>query len=135
MIGATLLGAVLALGTPPGPATPTEARQDVPLGRGVGELSDVVEVTVVNVDVIATDRNGRPAEDLSRQNFRVFDDGQPVQLSYFSRGGGSDASDPELVREPLSIAFFFDNTHLTVASRSAVMDQIKDFARGQLETR
>ncbi len=139
MIGATLLGAVLALGTPAGPATPTEARQtenlpEGPLGRGVGELSDVVEVTVVNVDVIATDRNGRPAEDLSRQNFRVFDDGQPVQLSYFSRGGGSDAADPELVREPLSIAFFFDNTHLTVASRSAVMDQIKDFARGQLET-
>ena len=139
MIAATLLGAVLALGAPPGPATAAEAAQaetprEGPLGRGVGELSDVVEVTVVNVDVIATDRNGRPADDLSRQNFRVFDDGEPVKLSYFSRGGAADVSDPELVREPLSIAFFFDNTHLSVASRSAVMDQIKDFARGQLET-
>ncbi|MYJ24891.1 MAG: VWA domain-containing protein, partial [Holophagales bacterium] len=133
MIGAILLGAVLALGTPPGPTMAAEAGQEVPLGRGVGELSDVVEVTVVNVDVVATDRNGRPADDLSRQNFRVFDNGAPVELSYFSRGGGGGDPDPELVHEPLSIAFFFDNTHLSVASRSAVMDQIKDFARGQLE--
>ena len=135
IIGATLLGTFLALGTPPGPATAADARQDVPLGRGVGELTDVVEVTVVNVDVVATDRNGLPADGLSRENFRVFDNGAPVELDYFSRGdaGAPDADDPELVREPLSIAFFFDNTHLTVASRSAVMDQIKDFARGQLE--
>ena len=132
MIGAILLGTVLALGTPPGPATSAEAGQEAPLGRGLGELSDVVEVTVVNVDVVATDRSGRPADDLSRQNFRVFDNGAPVELSYFSRGGAGDA-DPELVHEPLSITFFFDNTHLSVASRSAVMDQIKDFARGQLE--
>ncbi|MYA07568.1 MAG: VWA domain-containing protein [Holophagales bacterium] len=133
MIGATLLGAVLALGTPPAPATVAEAGQEAPLGRGVGELSDVVEVTVVNVDVVATDRNGRPADELSRQNFRVFDNGAPVELSYFSRGGGAGDADPDLLHEPLSIAFFFDNTHLSVASRSAVMDQIKDFARGQLE--
>ncbi len=134
MIGATLLGAVLALGAPPGPATAAEAvGQETPLGRGVGELSDVVEVTVVTVDVVATDRGGRPADGLSRRNFRVFDNGAPVELSYFSRGGAGDG-DPELVHEPLSIAFFFDNTHLSVASRSAVMDQIKDFARGQMET-
>ena len=137
-IVATLLGAVLTLGAPPGPATAAEAGQaetgrEGPLGRGVGELSDIVEVTVVNVDVVATDRSGRPADDLSRQNFRVFDDGEQVELSYFSRGGGAGGADPGLLREPLSIAFFFDNTHLTVASRSAVMDQIKDFARGQLE--
>ncbi len=151
VIGALLLGAVLALGgtsaadqgreqAPLRLGEPTAAtaaaRQEapVPVGRGVGDLSDIVEVTVVNVDVIATDRNGRPADDLGRQNFRVFDDGEPVQLSYFSRGGLAGDGGPDLVREPLSIAFFFDNAHLSIASRSAVIDRIKNFARGQMES-
>ena len=134
MIGATLLGLLLVLGTQPEAAATTEALQEAPLGRGVGDLSDVVEVTVVNIDVIATDRNGRPAPDLTRQNFRVFDDQEQVEIEYFGQGSrGAEPSTPNLLREPLSIAFFFDNTHLSVASRSAVLDQIKAFARGQLE--
>ena len=134
MIGATLFGLLLVLGAPPQPSAVPEAQQDAPVGRGVGDLSDVVEVTVVNVDIVATDRDGRPAHDLTRQNFRVFDNDKPVEIDYFGRGGaGGDPAAAELLREPLSIAFFFDNTHLSVASRAAVLDQIKAFARGQLE--
>lgn len=134
MIGAAFFGLLLALGAPPQPVAAAEAAQDAPVGRGVGDLADVVEVTVVNVDVVATDRNGRPARDLTRQNFRVFDNDEPVDIEYFGRAGGSgDAAGAGLLREPLSIAFFFDNTHLSVASRSAVLEQIKEFARGQLE--
>ena len=58
MIGATLFGLLLVLGAPPQPSAVPEALQDAPVGRGVGDLSDVVEVTVVNVDIVATDRNG-----------------------------------------------------------------------------
>lgn len=134
MIGTSLLGLLLLLGTQAEAAATTEALQEGPFGRGVGELGDVVEVTVVNIDVIATDRDGQPARDLTRQNFRVFDDEEQVEIEYFGQGSrGADPSTPNLLREPLSIAFFFDNTHLSVASRSAVLDQIKDFARGQLE--
>ena len=134
MIGATLFGLLLLFGAPLQPAATPEAEQDISLGRGVGDLSDVVEVTVVNVDILATDRDGQPARDLTRQNFRVFDNDKPVEIDYFSQGGGAgDGPAAGPLKEPLSIAFFFDNTHLSVASRSAVLDQIKDFARGQLE--
>ncbi len=134
MIGATLFGLLMVFGAPLQPAATPEARQDISVGRGVGDLSDIVEVTVVNVDILATDRNGQPARDLTQQNFRVFDNDKPVEISYFSRGGGNgDGPAAGPLQEPLSIAFFFDNTHLSVASRSAVLDQIKDFARGQLE--
>ncbi len=134
MIGATLLGVLLALGAPAQPIPAPEAVQDAPVGRGVGDLGDVVEITVVNVDIIATDRDGRPVRDLTQQNFRVFDNGEPVEIDYFSRAGGNGGGlTVEPPQEPLSIAFFFDNTHLSVGSRSAVLDQIKDFARSQLE--
>ena len=134
MIGATLFGLLLVFGAPLQPAATPEAQQDTSIGRGLGDLSDIVEVTVVNVDIVATDRDGQPARDLTQQNFRVFDNDKPVEISYFSRGGGNgDGPAAGPLQEPLSIAFFFDNTHLSVASRSAVLDQIKDFARGQLE--
>ncbi len=132
MIGATLFGLLLISGAPPQPAPASAAVQDTPVGRGVGDLSDVVEIAVVNVDVIAVDRKGRPARDLTRQNFRVFDNDRPVDIEYFNSAGGNDPAAGAL-SEALSIVFFFDNTHLSAVSRAAVLDQIKDFARDQLE--
>ncbi len=133
---AAVAGVLLAAAMLPGVTVAgdaAQADQNPPLGRGVGDLTDVVEVTVVNVDLVATNRNGEPAEGLGRDNFRVFDNGDQVPISFFGHGGGLDAAGPEPVREPLSIAFLFDNTHLTASSRSAVLDHIKEFGRNQLE--
>ncbi len=132
MIAGTTIASLLALGVQ------AEATQETRIGRGLAAPQDIVEVTVVNVDVVATDRRGQPVRDLTKENFRIYDDDERVEISYFGHGdsdaSGRDGNLSELLEEPLTIAFFFDNTHLTAKSRAAVLEQIKGFARGQLET-
>ncbi len=43
-----------------------------------------VEVEVVNVDVVAVDREGRPVLDLGREDFELRVDGRPVAIEYFT---------------------------------------------------
>jgi VWFA-related protein len=43
-----------------------------------------VQSTLVNVDAVVTDQDGNPVTGLKRENFRVFDDGQPQQVANFS---------------------------------------------------
>lgn len=68
LLGALALPGVLAAETPPPPA-----------------FTGAVEVQVVNLEVYATDSEGRPVTDLSGADFKVFEDGKPVELSNFSR--------------------------------------------------
>jgi VWFA-related protein len=41
-------------------------------------------VNLVEVDVIVTDRSGRPVKGLGKDDFEVFEDGRPVELASFS---------------------------------------------------
>lgn len=47
-------------------------------------LGETIDVRVVNVDVIATDKDGRALEGLTRENFRLIVDGEDVAIEYFS---------------------------------------------------
>ncbi|KAB2963207.1 MAG: VWA domain-containing protein [Thermoanaerobaculia bacterium] len=51
-----------------------------PAGTPFGEQ---VEVEVVNVDVVVTDRDGNRVTGLEREDFALFVDGQPVSIEYF----------------------------------------------------
>jgi len=44
-----------------------------------------VEVRVMDVDVVVTDRSGRPVKDLRREDFTVLLSGKPVPIDYFAR--------------------------------------------------
>lgn len=44
-----------------------------------------VDVKLVNVFVTVTDQNGAPVGRLQQENFRLFEDGNPEKISYFSR--------------------------------------------------
>ncbi len=63
-----LLGAFLAAGLG---AQPTET------------FVDTVYVQVVEVDVVVTDRKGRPVSGLKRDDFELYVDGVPVEISNF----------------------------------------------------
>ncbi len=44
---------------------------------------DTVDVQVVEVDVVVTDKKGRPVKDLKREDFELYVDGRPVEISNF----------------------------------------------------
>ena len=58
-------------------ARPAVAQED--------ETTLKVDVKLVNVFVTVTDQNGAPVGKLQQENFRLFEDGNPEKISYFSR--------------------------------------------------
>ena len=46
-------------------------------------FSDVMEVELVDVDIYVTDKKGRPVNNLTLEDFEVFEDGKPVNVSNF----------------------------------------------------
>ena len=68
------LSVVLALG-----ASVVTPAQEAPTFR------EEVEVRVMDLDVVVTDRNGRPVKDLRREDFTVLLSGKPVPIDYFAR--------------------------------------------------
>ena len=47
------------------------------------QFGELIEVNVVNVDVLVTDRQGRPVTDLRREDFEVLEDGKRVEVTNF----------------------------------------------------
>lgn len=127
------LALVCALGAWLLPSTVGTALSAQPT-RGLGELDEVVEVTVVNIDVFARDRGGRPLADLERSDFRVFDNDQRVDISHFSRGSAFSADATVPISEQLSLVFLIDNLHLSAESRDLVLPQLKAFAERHMQS-
>lgn len=75
-----------------------------------------VEVDLVPVEVSVRDQHGKPIETLTRDDFRVYEDGVPQQIRYFSHA--------EL---PLALA-------LVVDSSTSVAAALSDLRQGALET-
>lgn len=71
----------------------------VPLGVGAQEegmpiFRDVVDVRVVNLEVVVTDRQGNRVTGLSPEQFRLFVDGEEVPIDYFTEIRGGRAVEP-----------------------------------------
>jgi len=45
------------------------------------EFFEAVEVHVVTLDVVVTDEDGEPIRGLTREDFTILEDGEPVELS------------------------------------------------------
>jgi VWFA-related protein len=116
-------------------------------------FGEVVEVNVVNVEVYATDKAGNRVNGLKKEDFTLFEDGKPVEITNFaiaegsgggiaaapagSLGGGAvsapetlapDGTSPAAVPDnPLSLVLFVDNLHLHPGSRSRALEQVRRF--------
>ena len=62
---------------PPPPATPRKV-------EGMPDYSIKVNVPLVNVDVMVTTKGGQFVPGLKKENFRLFEDGTPQQISDFN---------------------------------------------------
>jgi VWFA-related protein len=120
------------------PALPTAAQQAAP--EASQEIFiDVLDVNVVNVEVVVTDRQGNPVRGLTRDDFRLYEDGEEVALTNFyavesaqrvlpSEDAGT--AQPVLTELPvdqrLHLAVVIDNVNISPAHRKRVLDQLRD---------
>ncbi len=111
-----------------------------------------IDVNVANVEVYVTDKDGKRVEGLSKDDFQVLENGQPVEITNFyavSEGqatvlGGGDGGAESAPTPPtppgteaapedvpndqrLYLAIFIDNRTLVPATRNRTLEAVQDF--------
>jgi VWFA-related protein len=152
-----LLAAALGLPAPAAPAqgpAPAQrpsapAAQAPAAGAAEETFYESVDVDVVNVEVVATDRAGRPVAGLAKEEFELYEDGKPVAVTNFFASSGQAApvgaalqptsagapgtAAPDRARpakpadQSLSFAVFVDNENLTPNARRPVLGALQEF--------
>ena len=93
-------------------------------------------VPLVSVEVMVTDKKGVPIRGLTREDFQVFEDNVPVEISHFF------AADPELKKtdpeeyqqtlpenfsQDLYLALYFDDSNIEYQRRTSALQHLRDF--------
>ena len=103
---------------------------------------DSVDVQVVEVDVVVTDRKGRPVKDLTREDFELFVDGQPVEVTNFYESSiyveeptgrrnkerpavRSEATPGATVEGPLTVVFYLDDPNIFPSHRTRLLRRLE----------
>src|SRR5882724_12139912 len=106
-----------------------------------------IDVHVIGVDVVVTDRKGNPVTGMTKDDFQIFENGQEKTISNFSEISGkaakpvvvapvpgAPATPPpakEEVNEQLRrrIILYIDNLSLAPFNRNRVFKQMKEFVK------
>ena len=143
---------VAALTLPVVPGAADEEKQEGL--RHVGGLTfvDKVELTIANLVVYVTDKKGRAVTTLTKDDFEIYQDGHPKQISNFklytdevvrSELGVTTGLDiPETTPipdataaggpQPVHLVLYIDNQNLDPLDRNRVLSQTRDFVRTSL---
>ncbi len=72
--------------TPPPPARPQQQQQQQPPPSQTSDDDDVVRITtsLVQTDVVVTDKDGRQVTDLKAEDFEILENGKPQNITNFS---------------------------------------------------
>lgn len=99
------------------------------------QYAEEIEVRAIDVDVVVTDRLGNPITNLTRDQFQLYEDGKPVEITYFSRvvdGRVAEVAEENARaprRIPLTWVVFIDHTNVPPQTRNLVMRQLQLFLR------
>ena len=103
---------------------------------------DTVDVQVVEVDVVVTDKKGRPVKDLKREDFELYVDGRPVEVTnfyesaiYLEERTGRRNKERAVVRSeaapgatdegPLTVVFYLDDPNIFPAHRTRLLRRLE----------
>jgi VWFA-related protein len=102
-------------------------------------FTDEIEVSLVNLEVVVTDRKGKSVSGLRREDFQVFEDGKPVEITNFyaetapAPGSGAATSEiPRSLDQRLSLVVFVDDYNTEQESRNSILDGLKAFLGSSL---
>lgn len=116
------------------------AQEPAPAGEG---FTETIDVRVVNLEAVVTDRSGRPVRGLTAADFRLLVDGREVPIDYFAEvvagealaapavdgapGVPATAPPPSMAggRVGRSYLIFLDDSFSIAAQRNAVLKQIE----------
>lgn len=102
------------------------------------KLVEQIEVRIVNVDVVVTERSGKMVTGLTRDDFEVLENGKPQAITNFAEIR-SDSSEPAIVTAPATAGaasaaahprrflLFIDNYSLDPRVRTEVVASMENF--------
>jgi VWFA-related protein len=109
------------------------------LDQSVPRLGESIEVSIVNVDVFVTDRDGRRVHGLKKEDFEIFEDGKRQAITNFAEYSGAPpigrvdvtvAKEPQKApRQKRTIVVFIDRFTLPQFSSEPMFGAIRSFLR------
>ncbi len=102
-------------------------------------FSGTTDVNVVNVDVVVTDKQGKPVRGLSADDFRLFENGEPVEISNFYAAAGDPTLSVTLPGEPSAedevpipqrlhhMILFVDQANIAETNRARILARLRAF--------
>ncbi|HVG10715.1 MAG TPA: VWA domain-containing protein [Thermoanaerobaculia bacterium] len=95
-------------------------------------FTDQIEVSLVNLEVVVTDKKGKSVPGLQREDFQVLEDGKPVEITnfYAETASAPGSAEPRSLDQRLSLVVFVDDYNTEQASRNAILDGLKSFLTG-----
>ncbi|MEA2692169.1 MAG: hypothetical protein QOJ16_1556 [Acidobacteriota bacterium] len=143
VVAALLLATLPLLGSQGAPAPPASAKAAPQV------FSEQVEVNVVNVDVYVADAQGHPITDLKREDFQLFEDGKPVEVTNFYATASPDsaransapgatpatsatAADTRPEEQRLNLVVFVDDANTGAHSRNRVLGALQEFLKREI---
>lgn len=136
------------------PTTDAEAAASEALGDET--FGEVLQVNIVNLEVYVRDKDGNPVHGLGPEDFRVYEDGDPMEITNFYavedgrpvRSIGDDAPADEAAAEgtarpgidlprlpedqQLHLIIYVDNFNLRPASRNRTLARLRGFLRSKI---
>jgi len=111
------------------------------------QISEKIEVRVVNVDVVVTGPDGMPVRGLTKGDFQLFEDGKPQPITNFYSVTGvaaaapaavasapatapaaeAAAATPDDLRFRRKVLVLIDNNHITPHDRDIAVQKLEDF--------
>jgi VWFA-related protein len=111
------------------------------------KLTESIDVRVIGVDVVVTDKKGKPVTGLTKDDFRIFENGIEKPISNFYEIEGKTATQAVVVPTPGApaaaappkeeineqlrrrIILYIDNLSLAPFNRNRVFKQMKEFVK------
>jgi VWFA-related protein len=129
---------------------PTRAQQ-APANTPLGKLVENIDVRVISVDVVVTDKRGNVIKGLTKDDFEILENNRLVPITNFYEVEGTKVKSPDIPQEPepqpavadaapprrqelpdnlkRRIIFYIDNLSLAPFNRNRVFNQMKDFVK------
>ena len=120
---------------------PAQAQSDVP------RLIETVDVRVINIDVVVTDRKGNAITGLTKDDFIIYENGKPQRVSNFyevvTRADNpapqirtEESPEPRAPEQPeqlrRKVIIFIDNLSLAPFNRNRVFKAMKEFVHATM---